>query len=280
MVRRLSKQLAEQQESEHGGPFDPVRVITVWRFISTAISARQRLTWAEDVDKAMRDNLQAYIMSERKEQLNLSTASRPEYIGTPEDFSSVLEAAYISQDVGFHCTEERIGFTFFIKLLAYTVSRPGELLYAVGTQRMTARFDMQNGDITADQDLALLDSVQAAEKRDALCWQDFQLSLVNIPTERIPQASTECKERGFDTLIAAKITSRLMKGKRYKDDEFKCTVLLLDKAKPMLCPILNLLVLSEVQGGMWEQSASELLWICENGTFSHSPGTSDVIPMR
>ncbi|UZJ50973.1 hypothetical protein CBS101457_000293 [Exobasidium rhododendri] len=142
--------------------------------------------------------------------LNLSTAMRPKPVATPIDLAAVLRAAYTSDKI-FRLAEDRVAFTATLKLMAYTASRPGELVASAVTR----------------------------DSPDALRWRDIEFM-------RTVFANPE--DGSLGSSLFAKVTLRLLKGKRDNDSHFKSSILMMDSQNPILCPLLDLLALAHTQG--------------------------------
>lgn len=85
-------------------------------------------------------------------------------------------------------------------------------------------------------------TTSAAGHVEAVRWKDIELYFVTLPGQR--------------TTIAARVTIRLLKGKRNDDSKSKANVLRLLPEDPLLCPIFDLLTLAD-QGGVSTMSAED-----------------------
>ncbi|UZJ56266.1 hypothetical protein CBS101457_005586 [Exobasidium rhododendri] len=216
------------------GVADPLKLSTVLSLIRQTMSAVVRHPRSAEISKETRRLVFAYIESALATELSLITASRPKPVGMPVDFEAILSAVY-SEALPFRSAEERLAFTGTLKMLAYTVSRPGELIHSPGWE---------------------------GDQQDGLRWCDIELFYVT------------CK--GGECTLAARVCNRLLKGKRLDDSSFKSTIVRLDKERPLLCPILDLLGLAEIQG-MLETSAADILRCCSSVS-KQPPGTT--LPIR
>lgn len=221
LASRSLGRVCSKWEQHKEGNLDGVLTRTALRSMYHAISAWHRFTHVAGPSKSEQYEIDSYICTELTAELGLKSDARPKPVGTSVDFLAMLKAVYTRQ-LPFRLAEERLAFCATFKIIAYTASRPGEVIL----------------------------HPHYKQHPDALKWGDIVLKQViaaSTPSSETPARGSEAPPHLTKTIIAV-VTIRLLKGKRNDKSAFTIIVLMHYPKHLLLCPVIDILALALCQG--------------------------------